>query len=77
MNAGDTVLMNHPDGYATITGSGGRFVGWVPNGVRGTVYLFTPDRQSAVVNFEGKLIATVPVAQLRPAGLAAAVHPAA
>lgn len=77
MNAGDTVLMNHPDGYATISGGGGRFVGWVPNGIPGTVYLFTPDRQSAVVNFEGKLIATVPVAHLRSAVLASTVSPAA
>lgn len=67
MNAGTHVVMTHPQGYATITGSGGRFIGWIPNGVAGTVYLLTPDREHALVNFDGKLLATVPLAHLRPA----------
>lgn len=65
MNAGDSVVMSHPDGFATITGGGGQFVGWIPNGVSGTVYLLTPDHEHALVNFEGKFLTTVPVAQLR------------
>lgn len=73
MFAGDTVVMNHPDGYATITGSGGRFVGWIPNGVAGTIYLVNADARRAVVNFEGKLMATVELSHLRPVALEQAV----
>ena len=62
---GDTVVMSHPGGYATITGGGGQFVGWIPNGIRGIVYVLTTDARRAVVHFEGKLIATVPVTHLR------------
>jgi hypothetical protein len=65
MTPGDAVSMQHPDGYATITGGGGTFVGWVPNGIIGMVYLLTPDESSAVVQFDGKLIATVPVRHLK------------
>ena len=49
MKPGDVVRMHHPDGYATITGGGGTFVGWVPNGIPGLIYLLTPDEGSAVV----------------------------
>lgn len=59
MVPGDTVMMTHPEGYATVTGGGGDFVGWIPNGVHGVVYLLTPDCDRAVVHFEGKLFATV------------------
>lgn len=59
MNAGDCVVMNHPEGYATVMGAGNRFVGWIPNGIRGVVYLLTPDSDRAVVHFAGKLFATV------------------
>jgi hypothetical protein len=59
MHPGDTVIMAHPDGYATITGAGGEFVAWIPNGIRGIVYVLTPALDRAVVHFEGKLIATV------------------
>ena len=65
MKPGDVVSMHHPDGYATITGGGGTFVGWVPNGITGLIYLLTPNERSAVVQFDGKLLATIPVAQLR------------
>jgi hypothetical protein len=75
MKAGDAVLMQHPDGYTTITGSGGQFVAWIPNGIPGSIYLLTPDQRSAVVNFDGKLIATVPIAHLR--AVAVQVVPAA
>ena len=64
MKPGDVVRMHHPEGYATITGGGGTFVGWVPNGITGLVYLLTPDEESAVVQFDGRLLATVPVGQL-------------
>ena len=64
MKPGDQVSMNHPHGYATITGAGGAFVGWVPNGIRGTVFLLTPDARSAVVRFAGTLVATVRVSEL-------------
>lgn len=76
MTAGTHVVMTHPEGYATITGSGDRFVGWIPNGVAGTIYLLTPDREHALVNFDGKLLATVPLAHLRPVS-PAAIAPAA
>ncbi|MEX2570941.1 MAG: hypothetical protein WD737_06520 [Gemmatimonadota bacterium] len=59
MMPGDTVVMHHPDGYATVTGAGGEFVGWIPNGIHGVVYVLTPESGRAVVHFEGKLIATV------------------
>lgn len=59
MAPGDRVIMAHPDGYATILGAGDRFVGWVPNGVIGTVYMLTPDLNRAVVHFDGRLFATV------------------
>jgi hypothetical protein len=65
MKPGDAVSMQHPDGYATITGRGGTFVGWVPNGITGLVYLLTPDEGVAVVQFAGKLLATVPVEHLK------------
>lgn len=77
MTAGQTVKMCHPDGYATVTGSGGRFVGWIPNGIQGTIYLTTPDHRSAVVNFDGKLLATVALAHLERVEEAPAAHPAA
>ena len=64
MKPGDVVRMHHPEGYATITGGGGTFVGWVPNGITGLVYLLTPDEESAVVQFDGRLLATVPVGHL-------------
>lgn len=67
MQAGTRVEMAHPDGYATITASGGRFVGWVPNGIGGTIYLLTPDRQHALVNFAGQFLTTVPLEHLRVA----------
>jgi len=75
MRSGEIVTMNHPDGYATITGRGGDFVGWIPNGIQGVIYLFTPDARSAVVQFDGKLVAAVPVEHLRTVG--AAPEPAA
>jgi hypothetical protein len=59
-------MMNHPAGFATVTRPGGEFVAWIPNGVRGAIYLLTPDEQHAVVNFEGKLVATVPLDELSP-----------
>ena len=65
MNPGDVVSMHHPNGYATITGGGGTFVGWVPNGITGLIYLLTPDEASAVVQFDGRFLATVPVAHLK------------
>lgn len=65
MFAGAKIVMSHPDGYATITGSGGQFVGWIPNGIQGSVYLLTSDQKHALVNFEGKLLTTVPVEHLR------------
>lgn len=65
MQAGNRVVMAHPDGHATITASGGRFVGWVPNGIEGTIYLLTPDREHALVNFAGQFLTTVPIAHLR------------
>jgi hypothetical protein len=58
--------MNHPAGYATVTRPGGEFVAWIPNGVRGAIYLLTPDGRHAVVNFEGKLVATVALEELSP-----------
>ena len=64
MKPGDVVRMHHPEGYATITGGGGTFVGWVPNGIRGLIYLLTPDEESAVVQFDGRLLATVLVEHL-------------
>ena len=76
MQAGTQVVMDHPDGYATITGSGGRFVGWVPNGIGGTIYLLTPDREHALVNFAGQFLTTVSVEHLRVAEMPA-VAPAA
>lgn len=76
MQAGNHVVMDHPDGYATIRGSGGRFVGWVPNGIEGTIYLLTPDRQHALVNFAGQFLTTVPVEHLRVVA-APSVAPAA
>ena len=60
MISGDFVVMNHPGGYATIEGKGGAFVGWIPNGVTGVVYLMTPGGDRAVVNFDGRMLATVP-----------------
>ncbi len=65
MKPGDVVSMRHPEGYATITGGGGTFVGWVPNGITGLIYLLTPDEGSAVVQFDGRLLATVPVEHLK------------
>ena len=65
MKPGDEVSMQHPEGYATITGRGGAFVGWVPNGIAGMIYLLTPDEGGAVVQFDGKLLATVRVAHLK------------
>lgn len=59
MIPGDTVVMNHPAGYATVFEGSDRFVGWIPNGIRGVVYVLTPSGDRAVVHFEGKLIATV------------------
>lgn len=59
MLPGDSVIMCHPDGYATVTDAGGEFVAWIPNGVRGVVYVLTPSHDRVVVHFEGKLIATV------------------
>lgn len=59
MVAGDTVVMNHPEGYATVYGPGDAFVGWIPNGIRGVIYLVTPKTERAVVHFEGQLFATV------------------
>lgn len=59
MFPGDTVVMNHPNGYAEVTGRGGEFVAWVPNGIRGVIYVLTPEKNRAVVHFDGKLIATV------------------
>ena len=73
MRPGDTVTMNHPAGYATVTRPGGEFEAWIPNGVRGAIYLLTPDMSHAVVNFEGKLVATVPLAELSPTLEAVAV----
>jgi hypothetical protein len=60
MVPGDIVVMAHPDGYATVTGAGGEFVAWIPNGIPGVVYVLTPDRDRVVVHFDGRLIATVP-----------------
>ena len=78
MRSGDIVSMDHPEGYATITGGGQTFVGWVPNGIRGVVYLLTPNAENAVVQFDGRLIATVPVAHLRPTlSASSAASPAA
>ena len=65
MVPGDTVVMAHPDGYATVTGGGNEFVAWIPNGIHGVVYVLTPERDRAVVHFEGKLIATVSTTVLR------------
>ena len=65
MVPGDTVVMTHPDGYATITRGGDEFVAWIPNGIRGLVYVLTPERDRAVVHFDGKLIATVATEYLR------------
>jgi hypothetical protein len=65
--------MNHPAGYATVTRPGGEFVAWIPNGVRGTIYLLTPDEEHAVVNFESRLVATVPLGELSPDPAAVAV----
>ncbi len=76
MQAGTRVVMAHPNGFATITGSGGRFVGWIPNGIGGNIYLLTPDREHALVNFAGQLLATVAVEHLRVEPLPA-VAPAA
>lgn len=59
MMPGDTVVMQHPDGYATVHDGGGRFVSWIPNGIRGVVYVLTPSSDRAVVHFDGRLIATV------------------
>lgn len=67
MIPGNEVRMNHPAGYATITRGGGEFVAWVPNGVRGVIYLRTPDGLNAVVQFEDKLLATVPLEHLASA----------
>ena len=65
MVPGDTVVMAHPDGYATVTGGGNEFVAWIPNGIRGVVYVLTPEHDRAVVHFDGKLIATVACDHLR------------
>jgi hypothetical protein len=65
MIPGDSVVMHHPEGFATLTGAGGGFVGWVPNGVPGVIYVLTPDKRRAVVHFAGKLIGTVPLEHLR------------
>ena len=65
MMPGDTVVMNHPEGFATVSDGGSRFVGWIPNGVVGVVYVMTPSTDRAVVHFEGKLIATVAIEHLR------------
>lgn len=72
MKSGERVAMNHPDGYATIEGAGGVFVGWIPNGVVGVVYLTTSDSDRVVVNFDGRMLATVPAGWLRQESAAAA-----
>ena len=77
MIAGDRVEMNHPDGYATISGSGGRFVGWIPNGITGTIYLVNGESGRAVVHFDGKLMATVEIDFLRRIQEPAAAVPSA
>ena len=73
MVAGETVVMNHPDGYATVYGPGEAFVGWIPNGIRGVIYLLTPGTQRAVVHFEGQLFATVEQTVLASADFGAEV----
>ena len=73
MVPGDTVVMTHPDGYATVTGAGNEFVAWIPNGIQGVIYVLTPERDRAVVHFDGKLIATVACAFLRVVSSAAIV----
>jgi len=65
ISAGATVVMNHPAGYATVSDGAGRFVGWIPNGIRGVVYLLARSADRAVVHFEGKLNATVDLVHLR------------
>ena len=59
MMPGDKVVMNHPDGYATVRGAGDKFMGWIPNGIRGIIYLLTPDSGRAVVHFGNELFASV------------------
>ena len=65
MMPGDAVVMNHPEGYATVCDGGSRFIGWIPNGVSGVVYVRTPSADRVVVHFDGKLIATVAAEHLR------------
>lgn len=65
MMPGDAVVMNHPEGYATVFDGGSRFIGWIPNGVAGVVYVRTPSADRVVVHFEDKLIATVAAEHLR------------
>ena len=67
MMPGDSVVMNHPEGFATVRGAGDTFVGWIPNGIRGVIYLLTPETDRAVVHFEGQLFATVGLEVLRVA----------
>ena len=72
MIPGDTVVMQHPDGFATVSDGGGRFVGWIPNGIQGVIYVLTPSSDRAVVHFDGRLIATVSVTELSLVKMAAA-----
>lgn len=72
MMPGDTVVMNHPNGYATVFDGGGRFLAWIPNGIYGVIYVLTPAHDRAVVHFERKLIATVAIEHLRVDRAAAA-----
>jgi hypothetical protein len=65
MLPGDRVVMASPNGYETVEGRGGEFIGWIPNGIEGVIYVLTPDRDRAVVHFDGRMIATVPCASLR------------
>lgn len=77
MMPGDTVVMNHPEGYATVLDGGGGFIGWIPNGMHGVIYVLTPTGDRAVVHFEGKLIATVALEHLRLNSSAAQATPVA